>query len=73
VVPLPPHAIPIKFSIDDDAAVLWAYPDMPPPSPGVATLHDFYIDPSLKSWAASDDDDGSLGGKCTSVVGRFDK
>jgi len=28
-VSLPPHAVPIKFMVDDDVAVVWAYPDMP--------------------------------------------
>jgi len=30
-VSLPPHAIPIKFIADDGVAIVWAYPDMPPP------------------------------------------
>jgi len=28
-VSLPPHTVPIKFMVDDDVAVVWAYPDMP--------------------------------------------
>ena len=33
-VSLPPHAVPIKFMVDNDVAIVWAYPDMPQPSPG---------------------------------------
>jgi len=54
---LPPHAVPIKFMVDDDVAVVWAYPDMPHPSPGEPILYDFYLDPSLEAWATSEDDD----------------
>jgi len=43
-VSLPPHAIPIKFIVDDDVAIVWAYPDMPRPSLGAPTLYDFYLD-----------------------------
>ena len=56
-VSLPPHAVPIKFMVDDDVAVVWAYPDMSQPSPGAPTLYDFYLDPILEEWAASEDDD----------------
>jgi len=30
--------------------------DMPPPSLGAPTLYDFYLDPSLKAWATSEND-----------------
>ena len=33
-VSLPPHAVPIKFMVDNDVAIVWAYPDMPQPSLG---------------------------------------
>jgi len=29
---------------------VWAYPDMPPPSPEAHTFYDFYLDPSLEAW-----------------------
>ena len=48
-VSLPPHAVPIKFMVDDDVAVVWAYPDMPQPSPGAPTLYDFDLDPNLEA------------------------
>jgi len=32
-VSLAPHTVPIKFIIDDDVAIMWAYPNMPPPLP----------------------------------------
>jgi len=56
-VSLPPHAVSIKFMVDDDVAVVWAYPDIPQPSPGAPTLYIFYLDPSLEAWATSEDDD----------------
>ena len=56
VVSLPPHAVPIKFIVDDDVAIVWAYPNIPPPSPGAPTLYDFYLNPSLEAYATSDDD-----------------
>jgi len=49
MVSLPPHAIPIKFIADDDAAIVWAYPDMPLPSPRAPTFYDFYLYPSLEA------------------------
>ena len=49
ILSLPPHVLPIKFTIGDDVAVVWAYPDMPPPSAGAPTLYDFYLDPSLEA------------------------
>jgi len=52
-VSLPPHAVPIKFIANDDPAILWANPDMPPLSPGAPTL----LDPSLEASATSEDDD----------------
>ena len=57
MVSLPPYAVPIKFMVDDDVAVVWAYPDMAQPSPGAPTLYDFYLDLSLKAWATSEDGD----------------
>jgi len=48
-VSLPTQAVPIKFITDDDVAIVWAYPDMPPPSPGAPILYDFYLDPSLEA------------------------
>jgi len=57
MVSLPPYAVPIKFITDDDVAVVWAYPDMPPPLLGAPTLYDFYLDQSLEAWATSEDDD----------------
>jgi len=56
-VSLPPHAVPIKFIADDDVAIVWAYLDMPPPLPGILTLHDFYLDLNLDAWEISEDDD----------------
>ena len=47
-VSVPPRAVPIKFMVDNDVAIVWAYPDMPQPSPGEPTLYDFYLDPSLE-------------------------
>jgi len=55
---LPPHMVPIKFIATDDVAIVWAYPDMPPPSSGAPTLYDFYLDPSLEACATSNYDDG---------------
>jgi len=73
-VSLPPHAVPIKFMVDDDVAIVWAYPDMPQPSPGAPTLCDFYLDPSLEAWATSEDDDDDGFGWQTYLVGsHFDK
>ena len=33
MVSLPPHAVPINIMVDDDVAVVRAYPNMPQPSP----------------------------------------
>ena len=52
----PLHAVPIKSIADDDVAIVWAYPNMPAPSPGAPTLYDFYLDPSLEAWATSEDE-----------------
>ena len=60
-VSLPPFAVLIKFVVEDDVAVLWAYPDMPQPSPGAPTSYNFYLDPSLEAWATSEDDDDDDG------------
>ena len=61
-VSLPPHAVPIKFMVDNDMAVVWAYSDMSRSSPKAPTLYDFYLDPSLEAWATlEDDDDNALG------------
>jgi len=43
--------------VNDDVAVVWAYPDMPQPSSGAPTLYYFNLDPSLEAWAISKDDD----------------
>ena len=48
---------PIKFMVDNDVAIVWAYPDIPQPSPGAPTLYDFYLDPGLETWATSEDDE----------------
>jgi len=56
-VSLPPHAVPVKFIIDDEVSIVWAHPDMPPLSPGAPTLYDFYLDPSLEAWATLEDDE----------------
>ena len=59
-VSLPPHAVLIKFTVDDDVAVVWAYMYMPRPSLGAPTLYDFYLDLSLEARVTleNDDDDG---------------
>jgi len=49
--------VPIKFIVGDDVAIVLAYLDMPPPSPGAPTLYDFYLDLSLEAWATLEDDD----------------
>ena len=48
-VSLPPHVVPVKFIVDDEVSIVWAYPDMSVPSPGVSTLYDFYLYPSLEA------------------------
>jgi len=61
-VSLPPHVVLVKFIVDDEVSIVWAYPDMPPTSPGAPALYDFYLDPSLEAWATSEDDeDDSFG------------
>jgi len=60
-VSLPPHAVPIKFTIDNDVAVVWAYSNTPRPSTRAPTLYDFYLDPSLEAWVTSEDDDDDDG------------
>jgi len=47
-VSLSHHVVPIKF-ITDDVAIVWAYPDMPPPSLGAPTLCNFYLDLNLEA------------------------
>jgi len=56
-VSLPLHEVPIKFIIDDDVAIVWAYPDIPPPSLGAPTLYNYYLYLSLETWTTSEDDD----------------
>ena len=58
---LPPHAVPIKFIVDDDVAIVWAYPDMPAPSPGAPTLYDFYLDQVYALATSEDKHDDSFG------------
>ena len=54
---LRPHAVPIKFIVDDDVAIASVYLDLPPASLGAPTLYDFYLDLSLEARAPSEDDD----------------
>jgi len=72
-VSLPSHVVPIKFIVDDNVTIVWTYPDMPPLSPGVPTLYDFYLDPSLEAWAISEDDDSGFEWQTTSIEGYFNK
>jgi len=48
-VSLPPHAVSIMFITDDGIAMVWAYPNMSPPSPGAPILYDFYLDLILEA------------------------
>ena len=48
---------PIKFIANDNVAIVWAYADMPPHSPGELTLYNFYLDPSLEARKTSQDDE----------------
>jgi len=61
MVSFPSHVVPINFIADNDVGIVWAYSDMPHPSPGAPTLYDFYLDPSLEAWATSKDDDDGFG------------
>ena len=74
MVSLLPHAVLIKFIADDDVEIVWTYQDIPSHSPRVPTFYDFYLDPSLDAWEASEDDnDDGFGGKLTLTGGHFDK
>jgi len=57
---LSPHTIPVKFIIDDDVPVGWAYPNMPRSLLGAQTLYDIYLDLSVVAWATLKDDDSGF-------------
>jgi len=72
MVSLQAHAIPIIA--DGDVSIVWAYPEMPPPSSGAPTLYDFVLDQVLRHRQHQKIMMMiALGGKPTLVGGNFDK